>query len=78
METNVKIRKRKNSHLVIMDDPSKDFPARGLELTAPNALTPGAIALRIARLDHEALAGPRPVDIAGCAPQPAPHRKSTW
>ena len=39
METNVKIRKRKNSHLVIMDDPSKDFPARGLELT-PQMLSP--------------------------------------
>lgn len=42
-----------------MDYPSKcPAPSRrpGLELTAPNALTTGAIALRIPRLDHEALA----------------------
>lgn len=62
METNRKTRKRKNVFTPChglsfqMSRPLQASRPPGLELTAPNALTTGAIALRIPRLDHEALA----------------------
>ena len=59
-----KHRKRNNLSTPCHHGLSFQISRPGLELTAPNALTPGAIALWIPRLDHEALAALRSAMVA--------------